>query len=483
VEDATVQPEAVPPVVSELALRLLGGWQPPDPPMGRVAQLRWADQDVSSAAGSLTLRGDALDLEWDHQEPFFLMSAVYKTQLRGKSVVGTLRDGRSLKADTALFPAHDTLRLHYWEIARPNARAKLWLARLSAFEAGGAFATNGNLVVVRRGVADDGTPSTHMTAGHYRLVGAYTYYLLRTDDGSSWFLVIDAGTERVTPERGKVFVDVLALQFVLGRALYFDVLVGLDGTDVVALVGGRHGRDHSRSQRAQPPVPLDFTRECWAAHLFEKLSADYQTRPELRFYVALTFYLDALAAFHVEGRYLAFHVALESFAYRVLQASSVAQGPLVDRAKWRAWLAESKERIQSLAAPGQAETLFSKITSIPARRAASRVVEDAFLTFGVPITPEMALELEEGRGRIVHTASMFDQRQEDVDAYLSRIAVVRTMLVALVAKVVGYQGAILGWTKEDGRPYDEADPAWWTVDDEAKRAASVHFVIGDRSSG
>lgn len=59
----------------------------------------------------------------------------------------------------------------------------------------------------------------------------------------------------------------------------------------------------------------------------------------------------------------------------------------------------------------------------------------------------------------------------------------RTMLVALVAKVVGYEGAILGWTKEDGRPYDEGDSTWWTVDDEARRAAAAHFVIGDRGSG
>ena len=65
----------------------------------------------------------------------------------------------------------------------------------------------------------------------------------------------------------------------------------------------------------------------------------------------------------------------------------------------------------------------------------------------------MAAELdEEGRGLIVHAAIMFKESQADVDAYLRKNAIVRTMLVALVAKVVGYQGAIIGWTTGRATP-------------------------------
>lgn len=42
----------------------------------------------------------------------------------------------------------------------------------------------------------------------------------------------------------------LGMQFVLGRAFFFDVLYGLNVEgQVVGIVGGRHGRDHG--DRAQ----------------------------------------------------------------------------------------------------------------------------------------------------------------------------------------------------------------------------------------
>ena len=133
----------------------------------------------------------------------------------------------------------------------------------------------------------------------------------------------------------------------------------------------------------------------------------------------------------------------------------------------------------SVASPGLGEALYAKITSVPARRASSRVVEDAFALeqVALQLTPEMAAELEDGRGTIVHTATMFEQSQEHVDAYLSRIALVRTMLVALLARVVGYRGAIMGWSRRPGRPYHAAEATWWPVEPEARTAAEQTYLI------
>jgi hypothetical protein len=124
------------------------------------------------------------------------------------------------------------------------------------------------------------------------------------------------------------------------------------------------------------------------------------------------------------------------------------------------------------------ETLFCRIASIPARRASSRVVEEAFAlqSIGLAVTPEMAAELEKGRGEIVHTALMFDEPPLDRETYRVRIGIVRTMLVALIARAVGYRGAITGWTRRPGRRWDAADPTWWTVDDEASEAARCGYV-------
>ena len=292
-----------------------------------------------------------------------------------------------------------------------------------------------------------------------------------------WFLIVDSGQTR--PVRKDIFNDLLALQFVLGTAFYFDVLEGLsDGRQCVARVGGRCGRDHRHRPRTEDVVPTHFVQEHWPAAFFEAISRAYRERPNLRLHIALSFYLDGLASFHVEGRYLLQHVGLEAFAHWLLKEQEGADEPaLVDKPKWKAWLKENKDTIRGLAVPGSEETLYSKVTSIPARRASSMVVEAAFQRFALAVVPEMADELENGRNVVVHTAVMFEERREDVNDYLMRIAIVRTMLTALLAKVVGYQGAILGWGREYRRPYSEADTSWWTVDPAAREAALAFFNI------
>lgn len=89
----------------------------------------------------------------------------------------------------------------------------------------------------------------------------------------------------------------------------------------------------------------------------------------------------------------------------------------------------------------------------------------------------MVQELEDGRGRIVHTAIMYEERQEQLDAYTRPIALVRTMLVALLARVVGYTGAILGWDSDPHRSVQLADSAWWQVDSRTRLRARRQFRI------
>jgi hypothetical protein len=56
-------------------------------------------------------------------------------------------------------------------------------------------------------------------------------------------------------------------------------------------------------------------------------------------------------------------------------------------------------------------------------------------------------------------------------------------LVALIARVVGYDGPILGWERagdghEDGggRGFVPLEPAWWSTCDASKAEASQHYV-------
>jgi hypothetical protein len=197
-------------------------------------------------------------------------------------------------------------------------------------------------------------------------------------------------------------------------------------------------------------------------------------------YVPLTFYLDALVSFNVEARYLLLQVALESFAFWLSKGRDAPKPQLVEKSKWKEWLSANRDAIIALGTdPTSGQSLLNQITSIPGRTPASRVVEGAFTRLGLTLTPEMTAELGRGRGGIVHRAAMFDDREESLDAYLSRIAIVRTMLVALVARVVGYSGAILGWKREPQRPYQPPRHEWWPVDPAAQSAAFERFCADD----
>ncbi len=367
-------------------------------------------------------------------------------------------------------------------MSHPNHPTRLWVAAVTGLALRWA---KGNLLIQRQ-VEHDGEGYNETTSG-YRVAGGYTYYLVnRSDESKDWFIVVDAGAE--TPTKTILHRDMLAMQFVLGRPFRFDILYGVDEHgEQVAMLGGSHGRSGRQGQRNDPPVPLELFGPCWVAQCFEAISNTYRQRPELRLHIPLAFYLDAFASHHVEGRYLHLHVALEAFAYWLLeQQPKDLEVPLVDKVKWRAWLKANEGAIKGVATPGMEATLFNNITSVPARRASSRVVQDAFAleAINLTVTPEMAVELDdEGRGKIVHTAVMFEESQAEVDAYLDRIALVRTMLVGLIARVVGYDGAIAGWTHQPQRAHDEADPTWWPVSEATHQRALVRYLVTEPAEG
>lgn len=460
----------VPSVVSSVIVRLLDGWTPTAPALGRAARLEWAGSDVTDSTGEVRIREDVLEIEWrGNGIPLAFRQDEYK-RFHNSPFRGVLDAGWRFSAESGMFGETEALEGHYWQADDPDQSPVLWVAKVGGVLRDRDLEAPGNLRALRTRAS-----TRHVTWGH-RFFGNYTYYIVpqvQADGAKAWFIVIDTGADG-PPTRRPTFQDVLALQFVLGRGLFFDLIYGLDAaSSVVALVGGRHGRDHGRRPQIAVPVPFASSEEHWPGQFFEAISKKYREHPELRLYIALTFYLDSLTSIHVEGRYLALHVALEAFAYWYLEQDEGEEAPLVDKAKWAAWLKDTRPAIMDLATAGMGEALFTKITSVAARRASSLVVEEAFKRLGLELLPEMATELEVGRGRIVHTAAMFPETQAQLDAYLKPIALVRTMLIALVARVVGYRGAIVGWE----RPGQTADPEWWPVDPACREAALCRFDV------
>lgn len=467
----------VPDHVADLALRLLRGWRPSQPTLALPVSFRWADRDLSAAVHGVSIGADQrLEIT---VEGFDLSHyRAEREALRNKPFEGALEDGSEFVADLAYLDV-ERATARYWSLVHAERSARLWVAPvIRGLQSLDAL---GNLAICFDEPDTDGSRRTRGSNQHHRFVGAHTYYLIKCD--GAWFVIVDPRS-KAPPSREEVYPDMLALQFVLGRAFLFDVLYGVnEAGDTVGLVGGRHGRDHGEHGKALPPAPLDLSREHWTSEFFEAISKTYRDRPALRLYIALSYYLDALASAHVENTYLVLHVALEGFSYWLLGGEERPTPPLVDKAKWKAWLKSNGDAIKELAAPEQGQRLLDRIGSVPKRPSSSRVVQDAFVCFGLTVTDEMAAELDdEGRGLIVHVAIMFKESQVDVDAYLRKNALVRTMLVALLARVVGYRGAVVGWDHPPGRGYVEPPPAWWPVDDVVRIAAQRMHQVDARAS-
>jgi hypothetical protein len=280
--------DVVSPQVARLASRIVfDNWRPPEPVLSKVSSLAWGSKIVTASVGDARVAGDALELDWDaHAALAMVLHQGDHGDLHGEALVGQLTDGRSFTAEDGRISSSDKLVGRYWQVSTPGRNAQVWVTRIHGMGSP-TPSSYGNLSVIRKPAPGNEQELQLFSPGHYRLCGAHTYYLVKASD-EAWFLVIDTGSERA-PERKEVFVDMLALQFVFGRAFHYSALVGLDGSDVVALLGGQHGRDHSHRPRIQPTVPLDFVDECWPAPFFERLSLAYRKRPELRFFIPLTF--------------------------------------------------------------------------------------------------------------------------------------------------------------------------------------------------
>jgi hypothetical protein len=81
-------------------------------------------------------------------------------------------------------------------------------------------------------------------------------------------------------------------------------------------------------------------------------------------------------------------------------------------------------------------------------------------------------EVHDGRNQAVHRLLMnADDEHRDVERDLDRIAMIRTLVLAVLAKRVHYTGPILGWDGHDRF----GSPKWWvpTADTPAARRRYV----------
>lgn len=485
-DQSTDNPIHVPEHVRGLLLDLAHGWTPAPMALEPVQRLRYNGVDLSELAPELrihsdkfrvTLGGSRLSTRIDEIMPFPLDGQLDGMVTGGAAFHGTtvLRVARrSLSSQES--GTRDTLIIETanWTALSGEAPS-LWIGRI---EGASEVDFGGNMVIER--ITASGIRAGYRR--HFRLSGAYTYYLVQSGGrgDTTWHLLIDTGAG--VPDRKVLGHDFLLLQFVFGRQLRMPELLGVRASG--RTVGSTAGIAVRKAlqERSVPPVPIvqnndDWIDESWVTVFFERVSEAWTRRPESRAAYTMAFdaYLDAMTP-HLDANYLRLHVALEAFAYWTLRLANQGERMVVkEKAAWKKWVKDNAGAIRALASEGFEESLYNKVIGVY-RLSSGRVVPSAFLVYGTALTPEMAEELE-GRDTIVHQGLMAPDGY-DVRRDMQRVALVRTMLVALVAKSADYAGAINGW--EVGHLGYPLEPqSWWSTRDDDRRLARRTFIAED----
>lgn len=300
-------------------------------------------------------------------------------------------------------------------------------------------------------------------------------------------------------------LDFLVIQFVLGRQLRMPDLLGI--TSDQHTIAWRRGCNTQRhiEENSYPPVPLGQTNvgyvdTAWSALFFTKISQAWRDEPtsHTAYRIAMGAYLDSMRK-HLDSDYMKLQIALEAFAKWLLSKNPQnARMNVKDESEWKKWVNDHSDEIKSHAETGRENALINKLISVSkqssSERASSERVPVIFRHYGLVLRPEMEEELI-GRNKIVHE-SLMSPEGYDVDRDLRRVALVRSMLVGLLAKAVDYAGAINGWELEEWgklgkmgerkliRRGNPAEPPsdWWAIDDAARQHAQKTYIAEEISS-
>lgn len=365
----------------------------------------------------------------------------------------TLRDGSAISAKLAnmqsLAEAAD-IRLYNWEWTS-NGSPFVWVGKLW-----GKMPHGGNLTLHER--KNDVSSVWHDGFG-FR--GKYAWYIVPSNDLDFRFVIIDPRDQALGRET--LIDEFNALHFVLGSRLRLDYVAALDRSRNV--VGAMSVGGFERQQPGgRPPVPNWLGEaEIWQPEFFRRVALKIGEDGMEPLIIAIAAYLDSVSD-HLDGAYLKAQVGLEAFAKRIIGESS-PDLLVKDGEAWKEWISSLVPLIQShVMGPQQSdssrqlETIRNKF--VAAMYAPSGdTVRKAFQMHGIEI-PKYVREEIKKRNYPAHGFFMNKTSQHEYEDF-RRLELVQTLIAALVAANVGYEGPIRGYDVADNG--GRVSPSWWPV--------------------
>jgi hypothetical protein len=373
--------------------------------------------------------------------------------------------GRSMSASSTGCSSPSTFELSAWTLL-PTQPSVAWIAPLPKLRVG-----CGNLMIC--GANGDWSRKS------LRIEDRYALHVVETSGGSS-VLVVDTHGEPL--DVSVLAFEARALEIALGRHIPIAHALALgEGGEVIGAAGLSFGSENADSDRC--PVPSHAAADpSWIAVFYRQMAKRLRDDKDSPLMFATAAYLDAVPA-RLDTANLLLLVALEGFCKAVAQADDEPQMLVKDASAWSSFIDTRRDKITELAVDdGAAKTLMRRLRECQrASRPTTDLVEAVRRAVGVDAGDEIFADVREWRNQAAHNYFTSPESCRDWRRDLVRIGKTQTLLIAAMAKYIGYTGPIVGWeTNRQGWP---TVPSWWTWDDDPLAHALFVADVAARPAG
>jgi hypothetical protein len=288
------------------------------------------------------------------------------------------------------------------------------------------------------------------------------------------------------PEVARVVHALAVIGFVIGEPLGVGVFRGVTGSGLanslahVAVADARFGNG-SR----QAPALLCTTNPTQVVDFAESVLRFLRQRPEAPLLAALHLHAASANGF-IDSQFLHAWIATETLctwgiANRLLREGG--QLRIADHAGWMAWVKANEKQIRTFAVPGMEQQLVDRVRSAENERPTS--VQRVFLGEQLGWTSEME-DAQLTRHGVAHHGVMRGPRPINWDENTARVGLAKTLLTAVISKVVGYDGPIGDRAKTCSSITGDDEPPWWPAasraDEHVYLAPTSRTAVADASS-
>lgn len=346
------------------------------------------------------------------------------------------------------------LRSWAWHVDDPDdSNVRLWAARLQfAVEKPPVILwyPHGNLLLVE---------SENVRGGWQFATPTGLVFLVPDRQPDQWIIAFEALGAR--PTTAHVSQVLAALGFVfgepLGIGLLWPVLEDRLGASLIRL----HLAEVPCDSRQAPALAMN-AHPTWLADFVERILQFLATKPESPLLVALHLYLASVHGY-IDSQFLHAWIGTETLASWGIRNKTIRDGGqprIAHHDAWHAWVRAHESEIRAHALPGMEQQLVARVRGSEIERPTP--VQRAFRGEGIAWTAEME-DAEKARHGVAHEGSLLGGQPRNWERDRERVGLARTMLAAMVAKVVGYSGPIADRARTCFAITRDDEPSWWTA--------------------